>query len=161
MNSITLFRSESNGLTGSLRRSVSRETAAGTSLPANVFPLVRTFAVTALSQSHNDFDALIAELEAEPESARELAEAGAWVAETFYAEEGDTIRTCRMRKGLSQAQLGKLLNTSQPQVAKIESGRVDLQHSTIIRLMDVLGVDANAMFEMIKNQPKPQRGATE
>lgn len=59
------------------------QAAASVALGSNVHPLVRTYSVTNLSQQHNDFEALMVELERDPESAAELADARAWVADTF------------------------------------------------------------------------------
>lgn len=138
--------------------SVAKEQAAASvALGSNVHPLVRTFSVTQLSQQHNDFDALMAELEGNPANSAELVAAGAWVADTFYAEEGDTLRTVRLRKGLSQVQLAEMLQTSQPQVAKIESGKVDLQYSTLVKLGAALGLDANALFRLLEAQADSKR----
>lgn len=123
---------------------------------SNVHPLIHIFSVTQLSQKHNDFDALMAELESDPANAAELTAASAWVADTFYAGEGDTLRTARLRKGLSQTQLAALLSTSQPQVAKIESGKVDLQLSTLTKLAAALAVDANTLFRLIAAQSEPK-----
>ncbi len=131
---------------------VKDQAAAGVGSGSNLHPLIHTYSVTQLSQKHNDFDALMAELESDPSSAGELTAASAWVADTFYAKEGETIRTARLRKGLSQIQLAALLCTSQPQVAKIESGKVDLQHSTLTKLAAALGVDANTLFRLIATQ---------
>jgi DNA-binding transcriptional regulator YiaG len=142
--------------------STARETAASSATLSNtVRPLTRTFAVTQLAQQHNDFDALMAELEADPANAQELAEASTWVADTFYAHEGATVRTARLRKGLSQVQLSVILETSQAQVAKIESGRVDLQHSTLIKLAQALDVDANTLFSLLEAQSNSRRELTE
>lgn len=133
--------------------SVGKESAAaGATLSNNVHPLVHTFAVTQLSTKHNDFDALMAELENDPSNAQDLAAASAWVADTYYSHEGETLRTARLRKGLSQVQLSAILQTSQSQVAKIESGKVDLQHSTLLKLSAALGVDANTLFRLIETQ---------
>lgn len=133
--------------------SVGKESAAsGATLSSSVHPLVHTFAVTQLSQKHNDFDALMAELENDPTNAQELAAASTWVADTYYAREGETLRTARLRKGLSQVQLSALLQTSQSQVAKIESGKVDLQQSTLLKLSTALDLDANTLFRLIEAQ---------
>jgi transcriptional regulator with XRE-family HTH domain len=46
----------------------------------------------------------------------------------------------RETRGLTQAQLGKLLGVSQPAIAKIESGAVkNLQMKTLVRLVTALG----------------------
>lgn len=131
--------------------------ASASDLSRTVRPLVQTFSVTALSLKHNDFDAFMAELEADPANAQALADAGAWIADTFYAEESETIRTARLRKGLSQKQLAAALETSQAQIAKLESGRVDPQYPTMLKLMNALDLDANRLFAMLANQASPDR----
>lgn len=130
----------------------SDQSTAGSVVSSRVRPIIRHFAVTNLSTKHNDFDFLLAELEADPVCAEEIASAGKWIAETFYSDEGATIRTARLALGMSQKSLASALETSQPQVAKIESGKVDLSHSTLVKLQRALGVDANALFTMIANQ---------
>lgn len=131
--------------------------AAASDLSRTVRPLVQTFSVTALSQKHNSFDAFMAELESDPANAQALEEAGTWIADTFYCEEGETLRTARLRKGLSQKQLADALETSQSQIAKIESGRNDLQYPTMLKLMKALDLDANRLFAMIANQASSTR----
>ncbi|ANO57353.1 MULTISPECIES: helix-turn-helix domain-containing protein [Pseudomonas] len=135
------------------------QAAASVALGSNVHPLVRTYSVTNLSQQHNDFEALMVELERDPESAAELADARAWVADTFYPGESDTLRTVRLRKGLSQMQLAERLQTSQPQVAKIESGKVDPQYSTLVKLGAALDLDPNALFRLFEAQAASKRNS--
>lgn len=131
--------------------------ASASDLSRTVRPLVQKFSVTVLSQKHNDFDAFMAELEADPANAQELKDAGTWIADTFYAEEGETLRTVRIRKGLTQAQLAAALETSQAQIAKIESGRADLRLSTMRKLMQALDLDANQLHAMLDAQESPTR----
>lgn len=45
-----------------------------------------------------------------------LEEGRQWVASTLYGEDGDTVRTLRLRKGWSQAHLGTELRTSQSHI---------------------------------------------
>lgn len=131
--------------------------ASASDLSRTVRPLVQTFSVTALSQKHNDFDAFMAELESDPANAQALEDAGTWIADTFYAEEGETLRTARLRKGLSQAQLAATLETSQAQIAKIESGRADMRLSTMRKLMQALDLDANQLHAMLDAQESSTR----
>lgn len=67
-------------------------------------------ACTQLSQQHNDFDALMAELESNPGNTEELTAASTWVADTFYPEEGETLRTATER-GVTKADLARLEST--------------------------------------------------
>ncbi|MNJ46141.1 anaerobic benzoate catabolism transcriptional regulator [compost metagenome] len=103
-------------------------------------------------KDHTDFDALMAELDAAPEHAAGFAEARAWVADSFYGEDGDTIRTLRLRLGMTQNDLAASLDTSQPQIAKIESGRQDPVMSTCRKLAKALGVSLDVVGEALERQ---------
>lgn len=63
-----------------------------------------------LSQQHNDFDALMAELESDSANTEELTAASTWVADTFYPKEGETLRIARGR-GVTKADLAILEST--------------------------------------------------
>jgi len=52
---------------------------------------------------------------------------------------GELLRT-RKEKGLTQAELKDISGVNQPTIAKIESGKVDPQLSTLIRLLTPLGM---------------------
>lgn len=54
-------------------------------------------------------------------------------------------------------QLAERLQTSQPQVAKIESGKVDPQYSTLVKLGAALDLDPNALFRLSKLK-QPAKG---
>ncbi|WP_165493852.1 helix-turn-helix transcriptional regulator [Azotobacter chroococcum] len=120
-------------------------------------PRIATFEISisssSLSKKHTAFDALMMELETDPANAKELAEAGAWVADNFYKDDGETLKTARLRKGLSQKQLAALIGTSQPHIANLESGRVEPNISTAQKLCKVLNLrfgDIPAILERQK-----------
>lgn len=56
------------------------------------------------------------------------------------------IAEARARKGWSQAELAKQINTTQQQVAKYESGRNDVKSSVMLRLSEVLEVSLNELM---------------
>ena len=101
---------------------------------------------------HTAYDAFMAELDADPVHAEGFAEARAWVADSFYADEGDTVRTIRLRAGMTQKQLAAAIETSQPQIAKIESGRHDPVISTCRKLSVALGVSLDLLSEALERQ---------
>lgn len=96
----------------------------------------------------------MARLDSSKEHSAGMAEARAWMADEVLADEGETIRTLRLKKNLSQTQLAELLGTTQAQVARIEKGNVDPQRSTCKRLREVLGVSADTLDEMMDRQEK-------
>jgi DNA-binding XRE family transcriptional regulator len=62
-------------------------------------------------------------------------------------EAGDkqTLRSLRLSAGLSQAQLAEAVGTSQPRIARLESGKEDPSLSTLRRLSSVLNIDMNTI----------------
>lgn len=94
---------------------------------------------------HVEIGSLVAKWEKQPDRREAIARARAWVADTFHAEDGVTVRTLRMRKGLSQQQLADVIGTSQPHVARIEGGAASLQIDTCRRLARALDIDLNTL----------------
>ena len=81
-----------------------------------------------------------------------MAEARHWVAEQFYAEDGNTVRSLRLRKGWSQSRLAEALGTSQSHIARIERGTENLALETCRKLCNALGIDMNTLDLALKNQ---------
>ena len=95
---------------------------------------------------------MVAKWEKDDTRRKAIEEARGWVADTFYAEDGDTVRTLRLRKGWSQVQLAKALGTSQSHVARIERGTENLAIETCRRLCGVLGIDMNTLDQALRRQ---------
>jgi len=81
-----------------------------------------------------------------------LEQARQWVADSFHGEDGDTVRTLRLRKGWSQTQLATALGTSQSHVARIERGTENLAIETCRRLCVALGINMNTLDEALRRQ---------
>jgi ribosome-binding protein aMBF1 (putative translation factor) len=90
---------------------------------------------------HIAIEDFIAESEKDEERATALEEARQWVADNFYKGEGESIRVLRLKKGLSQAKLAALASTTQPHIARIETGAADCQIGTLQRIAAALGID--------------------
>ncbi len=60
---------------------------------------------------------------------------------------GRRIEAARSRKGLTQAQLGKLVGVSAQQIQKYESGKDNVSHKRIQELSHALDVRASFFFE--------------
>jgi len=95
---------------------------------------------------------MVAKWEMDERRSKVIAEARGWVADTFHAEGGDTVRTLRLRKGWSQMQLAKVLGTSQSHVACIERGTENLTIETCRRLCGALGIDLNTLDQALRRQ---------
>ena len=90
------------------------------------------------------------ELEADPRLAREVEDL---VLEMKLEQQ---IVALREKRGLTQRQLAKLLGTSQPYVAKLESGRVkNLGVRTLVKCARALG--ASVSIRMVPARPRRSR----
>lgn len=102
-----------------------------------------------LPEKFTDIDDFIAELEKDDEVSSGLSESRKWLAGEFY-EGSVSLAALRLKSGLSQAALAKKLNTSQPHVARMESGKTDPQYTTIRKLEAALGVDTMTIIRAIE-----------
>lgn len=99
-----------------------------------------------------DIDDLVAELESlSTENAEELKRGRQWVADTFYSEH-QSLAQMRLKKGWSQAELARQTNTSQPYIARLESGKVDPQMSTARKIANALGVSIEAFSQALSHE---------
>ena len=96
--------------------------------------------------------ALIAEWEQDPQGRAELEAGRRWVADQFYGEDGETLRTLRLARGWSQARLAELIATSQPHIARIERGTENLTIETCRKIAGALGIDLNRLDEALRRQ---------
>ena len=68
---------------------------------------------------------------------------------------GGSLQKLRLAKGLSQTELAVMVGTTQSHIARIESGRSDVQVGTLNRLANALDVEAG---ELIKVWPNSRYG---
>jgi len=105
---------------------------------------------------HFTIDEYIEQGEKDDSRRRALSEARQWVAETLYKGEEDSIRSLRLKKGLSQAKLASLANTTQAHIARIETGYSDCQVGTLQRVANALGID---VLDVVKAFLTPRQAA--
>lgn len=96
--------------------------------------------------SQPDGDALPAH-EPHPERTRRRAQ-------TDLGPIAAALKAARLRKGLTQRELGRLAGVPQSHVSKIEAGAVDLRFSSLVALAELLDL----RFELVPSKPVP--GAT-
>lgn len=90
--------------------------------------------------------------ERDPERARGLAKARASLAEALYPEDGTTLKVLRLQAGLTQTQLAAALDTSQPHIARLESGRQDPALSTCRKLSKIFGMTLDQISLAVEQQ---------
>lgn len=78
-----------------------------------------------------------------------LERARRMVAEALPENTRFPLTKLRLRAGLSQSDLAKLLDTHQPAIARLESGTSDPRYTTIKKLAAALGVSEKEVFEAI------------
>ena len=104
----------------------------------------------------------LAEKFARTEKGREALKHGRkWVADQFYADDGITIKTLRLRKGWSQVDLADYLETSQSHVSRLEKGGEDVRFSTLKKLCAALEQDMNTISAAIDRQLVKRPASTE
>lgn len=102
-----------------------------------------------------EFDALLAEMEANPEEAALLAQSRHKLAREFYPD-APTLAALRLAAGLSQQQLAQACGWSQPTIARYESGRHQPTLDNARVLTAALGVDMNTLDQAFRNtRPVP------
>lgn len=94
---------------------------------------------------HSSISGLVARWEQDPERKDAIARARGWAADELHGDDGETLRSLRLRKGLSQQRLADLVGTSQPHIARIEGGADNLNIDTCRRLARALGIDLNTL----------------
>ena len=101
---------------------------------------------------YESLEDVIAEFERDPEFRKEMRNARAWMADTVMRGEAITLRTLRLRQGMSQAQLAESIGTQQPHIARIERGHTDLRLETCRKLAVSLGVDLNTLDQALQRK---------
>ena len=104
---------------------------------------------------YTTIDDVVSEFERDPALREELLDARRWIADTVLAGKPVTLRTLRLRKGLSQAQLAAAIGTKQPHVARIERGQADPQLDTCRRITRALGIDLNTLDQALRAAGDP------
>lgn len=61
-----------------------------------------------------------------------------------------SLAKLRLERGFSQHKLAKSIGTSQPHIAKIEAGTINIYWDTAIRIADALGVSLEELRPLIK-----------
>lgn len=74
--------------------------------------------------------------------------------ENYFAKVGQKIRHLRKVKGLSQQELGELLDKSSRTIQKYETGEIEVSVSVVNKLAEIL--DSNPCYILGYDEPKPR-----
>lgn len=130
---------------------VSMAVPAVTTRPAQVIPFIAPAPAEApIPPGYKTIDEIVAKFERDPAMKEKLRSARRWVVDTLLAGKPLSLRTLRLRKGLSQAQLAEAIGTQQPHIARIERGQADPQLDTCRRIARTLGVDLNTLGQALQ-----------
>lgn len=132
---------------------VSTETTSSTDTHCQVFEFEFFATPEVLTPSnHTTIADMVSEFELDDKRRAAIEEARRWAADALHSEDGETIRTMRMKKGWSQTQLARELSTSQPHIVRIERGTENLTIETCRKLCLALEVDMNELDLALKRQ---------
>lgn len=101
---------------------------------------------------HSEIGALVKKWEKDETRRVALEDARRWAAGAFHANDGDTVRTLRLRKGWSQVRLAEEIKTSQSHIARIERGTENVSIDTCRRLCQALDVDMNTLDQALRRE---------
>lgn len=108
---------------------------------------------------HMALDDLVRNWSRDESRRKAIEDARRWAADSLASEAGETIRTLRLRRGLSQARLAEMIGTSQPHIARIERGTENVTIDTCRRLAAALEVDMNTLDQALRRQEAAGKGA--
>jgi DNA-binding transcriptional regulator YiaG len=108
----------------------------------NVFPLSRQ------KQGYQDIHERIKELEQNPRRAKALERARQELAEELYPPH--SLAALRLKKGLSQTGLARMIGTSQSRLSRLESGQDKPLHFTVVKLSEALGESLETISRAMK-----------
>lgn len=97
----------------------------------------------------HSIDAILEKMKASG-GGEEIAEARKKLA-GVYSKDGMTIKSLRLERGLSQAELAEAAGTNQYIVSCYERGKHEMLFTTMEKFAGALGVDLNTLGEAIKN----------
>lgn len=129
--------------------------------PGAVFHLEFAVKATPLGQKNKRFGALLDRISKDADLQSEMQSARTWIAEIVSDDDGDTIRSLRLKKGWSQQDLADRLSTTQAQVARIEKGNTDPLRSTCKKIREALGISAEKLDEIMERQERIFESRTE
>ena len=101
---------------------------------------------------HRKFADFMTHRELDPTRARGMAAARASLADVLYPEDGTTLKTLRLKAGMTQTQLAIALDTSQPHIARLESGRQEPVISTCRKLAKLFCVSLDVLSSALERQ---------
>ncbi len=139
---------------GNSRTSGNGHTTATAATPGVVVQCEFSVKPTPLSQKNKRFGSLLDRINADDDLRSEMKAARSWVADTFVSQEGDTIRSLRMKNGWSQQDFADRLDSTQAQVARIEKGNTDPRRSTCKKIREALGITAEKLDEIMERQER-------
>jgi DNA-binding transcriptional regulator YiaG len=93
-----------------------------------------------------DIEGMISERESSPEGLHSMRAARRWARDALYGNGNSSIRSLRLERGMSQAQLATAMDTNQATISRWERGPCNLEASSIVKLASVLEVPTVVMW---------------
>ena len=93
---------------------------------------------------------VIKQRELDHRKAAALARARQRLADKIAGEPKFSLTQLRLSKGISQTKLAEILDTKQPQIARLEKGETDVRMSTIEKLSKALDTPIEQVFAAVR-----------
>ncbi len=135
-----------------LNKTSSQAAPTASSFTPKIYKFEAPAKVSAADAQHKKFASFMERRQRNPERAAGLAKARSELADALYPDDGITLKTLRLKAGLTQTQLAAMMETSQPLVARIEAGRQDPTMSTCKKLSAALGVSLETISSALDRQ---------
>lgn len=88
---------------------------------------------------NDDIDSFFSQFSLDPRVQEGARETRKMLGETVFGD-SVSLKSLRLRAGLSQSKLADLMGMKQPQLAKLETGKVEPKLGTLVRLSGALSV---------------------
>ena len=125
-----------------LSESLPSRSAVGRSSPGNV--VYRSFDGQVVKKHRpglKPINQLISDFESTPDGVAGMSKARQEIARDYYDLSGSPIARARLGKGWSQRKLADAIKSSQPYIARVESGKENIGLQTIAKIADALEID--------------------
>lgn len=158
MTSLALFQDASSTATAPSKKIYGDASPAASGFKPQIFNLTTAVKKSKAAAKHTKFSAFAERFARDSDQAKNLAEARALIAAALYPGDDVTLKTLRLKAGLTQTQLAASLETSQPHIARMEMGRQDPVMSTCRKLSAALGVSLDTLSAALERQAEINEG---
>jgi ribosome-binding protein aMBF1 (putative translation factor) len=122
-----------------------------------ILSLLQVETTAPVPERYATIEEVVGRAEKDERKKKALGRARQRLAERSYSGAARSIAWLRLKRGMSQSDLAAAMKTSQPHVARIESGSEDVRISTVEKLAAALGVSLIDVFSVLSSKQRPSK----